>query len=129
MASLIDETIKQSRRLIIILVPESPSYSLLEDAPEQEIAVYSALVRDGMKVILIEMEKIKDYSNMPESIKYIKQKHGAVCWKGDTTERRSYSANTKFWKKIRYQMPPAQLRSSELPLVPTSLNTCPAIET
>ncbi|KAJ6667473.1 hypothetical protein lerEdw1_016594 [Lerista edwardsae] len=127
--SLIDETVKQSRRLIIILVPELPSYSLLEDAPEQEIAVYSALIRDGMKVILIEMEKIKDYSNMPESIQYIKQKHGAVRWKGDLKERRSYSANTTFWKKVRYQMPPAQLRSSELPLVPTALNTCPAIET
>ncbi|XP_066477425.1 interleukin-1 receptor-like 2 [Tiliqua scincoides] len=127
--SLIDETIKQSRRLIIILVPGSPSYSLIEDAPEQQIAVYSALIHDGMKVILIEMEKIKDYSDMPESIKYIKQKHGVVCWKGDLTERCSYSANTKFWKKIRYKMPPAHPRSPDLLLVPTSLNSSPAIET
>lgn len=82
-----------------------------------------------MKVILIEMGKIKDYSNMPESIQYIKLKHGAVCWKEDLTERRSYSANTKFWKKIRYKMPPAHWRSPELPLVPTSINSSPAIET
>ncbi|XP_053165630.1 interleukin-1 receptor type 1-like isoform X2 [Hemicordylus capensis] len=120
--SLIDETIKQSRSLIIILVPGSSSYNLLDEAPEQQIAVYNALIHDGMKVILIEMEKIKDYSNMPESIKYIKQKHGAIRWKGDLTKRRSYSASNRFWKKVRYQMPAGPRISPELPLSPLSLN-------
>ncbi|XP_054829878.1 interleukin-1 receptor-like 2 isoform X2 [Eublepharis macularius] len=127
LVSVIDETIKQSRRLIIILKSGSPSYKLLEEAPEQQIAVYNALVHDGMKVILIELDKIKDYSNMPESIQYIKQKHGAIQWKGDLTERQSYSPSTKFWKKVRYRMPPGHQIFSELPLVETSLNTCQTI--
>ncbi|XP_050778147.1 interleukin-1 receptor-like 2 isoform X2 [Gopherus flavomarginatus] len=120
--NVVDETIKQSRRLIIVLVPESSNCSLLEDIFEQQLAVYNALVRDGIKVILIELDKIKDYANMPESIKYIKQKHGAIRWKGDFTEK-SHSANTKFWKNVRYQMPPRCPTFSELHLLPTALNT------
>uniref|UniRef100_A0A452INL2 Interleukin 1 receptor type 1 n=1 Tax=Gopherus agassizii TaxID=38772 RepID=A0A452INL2_9SAUR len=120
--NVVDETIKQSRRLIIILVPDSSSCSLLEDIFEQQLAVYNALVRDGIKVILIELDKIKDYANMPESIKYIKQKHGAIRWKGDFTEK-SHSANTKFWKNVRYRMPPRCPTFSELHLLPTALNT------
>ncbi|KAL8190108.1 UNVERIFIED_CONTAM: hypothetical protein K2H54_040564 [Gekko kuhli] len=124
LVTVIDETIKQSRRLIIILKSESPKYKLLEEDPEQQIALYNALVHDGMKVILIEMDKIKDYSDMPESIQYIKQKHGAIQWKGDLTRTQSYSASTRFWKKVRYQMPPGHQISTELPLVETSLSTC-----
>ncbi|XP_067419623.1 interleukin-1 receptor-like 2 [Emydura macquarii macquarii] len=120
--NVVDETMKQSRRLIIVLVPESSSCSLLEDISEQQLAVYNALIRDGIKVILIELDKIKDYMNMPESIKYIKQKHGAIRWKGDFT-RKSYSANTRFWKNVRYRMPPRHPTSSELHLLPTTLNT------
>uniref|UniRef100_A0A8C8SIV6 Interleukin-1 receptor-like 2 n=1 Tax=Pelusios castaneus TaxID=367368 RepID=A0A8C8SIV6_9SAUR len=126
--SVVDEAIKQSRRLIIVLVPESSSCSLLEDISTQQLAVYNALIRDGIKVILIELDKIKDYTNMTESIRYIKQKHGALRWKGDFT-RKSYSANTRFWKNVRYQMPPRHPTSSELHLLPTTLNTVQTTET
>ncbi|XP_034613906.1 interleukin-1 receptor type 1-like isoform X2 [Trachemys scripta elegans] len=118
-----DEKISQSRRVIIVLVPESSCYSVLEDISEQQLAVYNALIRDGIKIILIELDKIEDYTNMPESIKYIKQKHGVIRWKGDFTEK-SYSASTKFWKNVRYQMPPRQTASpSELQLLQTAFNS------
>nr|XP_028583775.1 interleukin-1 receptor-like 2 [Podarcis muralis] len=123
--NVIDETIKQSRRLIIILVPGFQTYSISQGVPEEQIALYNALMSEsaGLKVILIEMGKIEDYSSLPESIRYIKQKQGAIRWKGDLTKKHSYSANTKFWKKVRYRMPPGHQISPELPLVPTSLNT------
>uniref|UniRef100_A0A8C8SGN7 Interleukin 1 receptor like 2 n=1 Tax=Pelusios castaneus TaxID=367368 RepID=A0A8C8SGN7_9SAUR len=121
--SVTDEKISQSRRVIILLVPESSCYSVLEDTSEQQLAVYNALIRDGIKIILIELDKIKDYTGMPESIKYIKQKHGAIRWKGDFTER-SYSASTKFWKHVRYQMPPRQTISpTERQLLPPVFNS------
>ncbi|XP_058390369.1 interleukin-1 receptor-like 2 isoform X1 [Diceros bicornis minor] len=104
-ANVIDENIKLCRRLIIIIVPESLSLDLLKNMSEEQIAVYNALIQDGMKVILIELEKVKDYTAMPESIQYIKQKHGAIQWSGDFTEQ-SQCAKTKFWKKVRYHMPP-----------------------
>nr|XP_006133233.1 interleukin-1 receptor type 1 [Pelodiscus sinensis]XP_006133235.1 interleukin-1 receptor type 1 [Pelodiscus sinensis]XP_006133236.1 interleukin-1 receptor type 1 [Pelodiscus sinensis]XP_025045496.1 interleukin-1 receptor type 1 [Pelodiscus sinensis]XP_025045497.1 interleukin-1 receptor type 1 [Pelodiscus sinensis] len=118
-----DEKISQSRRVIIVLVPDSSCYSVLEDSSEQQLAVYNAIIRDGIKVILIELDKIKDYTNMPESIKYIKQKQGVIKWKGDFTER-SHSARTTFWKNVRYQMPPRQtLSPSELRLLPPTFNS------
>ncbi|KAK9401824.1 interleukin-1 receptor-like 2 [Crotalus adamanteus] len=52
LVNVVDEAIGQSRRLIMILVP---GLSSSEEAPEQNIAVYHALIPDGMKTILIEM--------------------------------------------------------------------------
>nr|XP_013809697.1 PREDICTED: interleukin-1 receptor type 1 isoform X3 [Apteryx mantelli mantelli] len=121
--STADEKIRQSRRVIIVLVPEPSCYSILEDVSEKQLAMYNALIREGIKVILIELEKIQDYANMPESIKYIKQKHGAIRWKGDFSEK-SYSASSRFWKKVRYHMPSRKNRSSSgLHLLPKDFNS------
>ncbi|XP_068420756.1 interleukin-1 receptor-like 2 isoform X3 [Eschrichtius robustus] len=103
--NVIDENIKLCRRLIIFIVPEALSLDLLRNMSEEQIAVYNVLIQDGIKVILIELEKVKDYTTLPESIQYIRQKHGAVQWSGDFTEQ-SQCAKTKFWKKVRYHMPP-----------------------
>lgn len=113
MANAIDENIKLCRRLIIIILPRSGTmgFDLLKNMSEEQIAVYNALIQDGMKVILIELEKVKDYTAMPESIQYIKQKHGSVHWSGDFTEQ-SPCAKTKFWKKVRYRMPPKRFPPS-----------------
>ncbi|XP_063809501.1 interleukin-1 receptor type 1-like isoform X2 [Pseudophryne corroboree] len=105
-ADLVDEAISQSRRLIIVLGDISSENSLGDDF-EQKIAMYDALIRNKIKVILIELEKITNYTYMPESIQYIKQKQGVVRWKGEFTEE-SLHRNTRFWKNIRYRMPPAQ---------------------
>ncbi|NXG58562.1 IL1R1 protein, partial [Hemiprocne comata] len=124
--SVADETLKQSRRLMIILGSETSSCSLLQDTSEQQLAMYNALIRDGIQVILIEMDEILDYTSMPESIKYVKQKHGAIQWKGDFSEK-SCSANTKFWKNVRYQMPPRRKASySEVYLFALTLNNSAA---
>ncbi|NWH22840.1 ILRL2 protein, partial [Grus americana] len=120
--SVADETVKLSRRLMIILGSEASSCCLLEDTSEQQLAMYNALIRDGIQVILIEIDEIQDYTSMPESIKYIKQKHGAIQWKGDFSEK-SCSANTRFWKYVRYQMPSRKKVSySEVYLLPLTLN-------
>uniref|UniRef100_U3JM62 Interleukin 1 receptor like 2 n=2 Tax=Ficedula albicollis TaxID=59894 RepID=U3JM62_FICAL len=121
--SVADETLKQSRRLMIILGSETSRCCLLEDTSEQQLAMYNALIRDGIQVILIEMGEIRDYTSMPESIRYIKQKHGAIQWKGDFSEK-SCSANTTFWKNVRYQMPSRKKVSySEVHLLPLTSNS------
>ncbi|XP_067150914.1 interleukin-1 receptor type 1-like isoform X4 [Apteryx mantelli] len=123
--SVADETLKQSRRLMIILGSETSSCCLLEDASEQQLTMYNALILDGIKVILIEMDEIQDYTSMPESIRYIKQKHGAIQWKGDFSEK-SCSAYTRFWKNVRYQMPSRKnISYSEVYLLPKTLNSSP----
>ncbi|NWS53227.1 IL1R1 protein, partial [Chunga burmeisteri] len=124
--SVADETLKQCRRLMIILGSETSSCCLLEDTSEQQLAMYNALVRDGIQVILIEMDEIQDYTSMPESIRYIKQKHGAIRWKGDFSKK-SCSVNTRFWKNVRYQMPSRKKVSySEVYLLPLTLNNSEA---
>uniref|UniRef100_G3VTV4 Interleukin 1 receptor type 1 n=1 Tax=Sarcophilus harrisii TaxID=9305 RepID=G3VTV4_SARHA len=100
----INENIMKSRRLIIVLAGEQSSYNWLGNTSEQQIAMYNALVQDGIKIILVELEKIKSYGDMPESIKYLRQKHGVIRWKGDFMEE-SPSAKTKFWRCLRYHMP------------------------
>uniref|UniRef100_A0A672TEW0 Interleukin 1 receptor type 1 n=1 Tax=Strigops habroptila TaxID=2489341 RepID=A0A672TEW0_STRHB len=120
--SVADEILKQSRRLMIILGSETSDCCLLEDTTEQQLAVYNALIRDGIQVILIEMDEIPDYTSMPESIRYIKQKHGAIRWKGDFSEK-SCSASAQFWKNVRYQMPSRKkIPYSEVYLLPLTLN-------
>ncbi|XP_023438928.2 interleukin-1 receptor type 1 isoform X2 [Dasypus novemcinctus] len=99
-----DENIKKSRRLIIILVREMLKFSHLGSSSEEQIAIYNALIKEGIKVVLLELEKIQDYEKMPESIKFIKQKHGAIRWSGNFMEELQ-SAKTRFWKNVRYHMP------------------------
>uniref|UniRef100_A0A8B9MPJ1 Interleukin 1 receptor type 1 n=1 Tax=Accipiter nisus TaxID=211598 RepID=A0A8B9MPJ1_9AVES len=124
--SVTDETLKQSRRLMIILGSETSSCCLFQATSEQQLAMYNALIRDGIQVILIEMDEIQDYTSMPESIRYIKQKHGAIQWKGDFSEK-SCSANTRFWKNVRYQMPSKKKVSySEVYLLPLTLKNSAA---
>ncbi|XP_006870827.1 PREDICTED: interleukin-1 receptor type 1 [Chrysochloris asiatica] len=101
---VMDANIKKSRRLIIILVKDALGFSWLGSTSEEQIAMYSALIQDGIKVILLELEKIQDCEKMSESIKFIKQKHRAIRWSGDFTEK-PQSAKTKFWKNVRYHMP------------------------
>lgn len=112
-----NENIKKSRRLIIILVRETSGLSWLGSSSEEQIAMYNALVQDGIKIILLELEKIQDYEKMPESIKFIKRKHGALRWSGDS-RKGPQSAKTRFWKNVRYRMPvQRQLPSSKCQLL------------
>ncbi|XP_070285881.1 interleukin-1 receptor type 1 isoform X5 [Myotis yumanensis] len=113
-----NENIKKSRRLIVILVRETSGLSWLGSSSEEHIVLYNALVQDGVKVVLLELEKIQDYEKMPESIQFLKRKQGAIRWSGDWTAERSQSAKTRFWKKVRYHMPAQQ------PLQP-SASCCP----
>ncbi|KAE8625471.1 hypothetical protein XENTR_v10006281 [Xenopus tropicalis] len=117
MSDVIDEAISQSRRLVIVL-GGIQTRNYLKDDFEQQIAMYDALIRNKIKVILIELEKGTDYTSMPESIQYIKQKQGAIRWKGEFTQ-----ANTKFWKHMRYYMPPTQAKNLQHS-DSTNLNRC-----
>lgn len=79
-------------------------FSWLGHSSEEHIALYNALTREGIKIVLLELENIQDYEKMPESIQFIKRKQGAIRWSGDF-KARPQSANTKFWKNVRYHMP------------------------
>uniref|UniRef100_A0A670Y4N1 Interleukin 1 receptor like 2 n=1 Tax=Pseudonaja textilis TaxID=8673 RepID=A0A670Y4N1_PSETE len=111
--SIVDKMIKLSRRVIIILMPDLYCGGRQNLFSEQELAVYSALIQEETKVILIQLDKIKDFNSIPESLRYLKQKHGILTWSGTFTET-TEMATTRFWKNVRYQMPasPSPLSSN-----------------
>uniref|UniRef100_A0A8C7DXJ9 Interleukin 1 receptor like 2 n=1 Tax=Naja naja TaxID=35670 RepID=A0A8C7DXJ9_NAJNA len=121
--TMVDKMIKLSRRVIIILMPDLYCGGRQSLFSEQELAVYSALIQEETKVILIQLDKIKDFNSIPESLRYLKQKHGILTWRGTFTET-SEMATTRFWKNVRYQMPasPSPL-SSNLHFLPITFHS------
>ncbi|XP_070607143.1 interleukin-1 receptor type 1-like isoform X2 [Erythrolamprus reginae] len=121
--TLVDKMIKLSRRVIIILMPDLYCGGVQSLLSEQELAIYSALIQEETKVILIELDKIKDFNSMPESLRYLKQKHGVLTWRGTFTETTGI-ATTRFWKNVRYQMPASPSpHSSDLYFLPITFHT------
>ncbi|XP_066562546.1 interleukin-1 receptor type 1 isoform X2 [Amia ocellicauda] len=101
---VVTENIKKSRRLIL-LYTSSTFFSAESHARfEQQSGMYSVLVEGTVPVILIELEEIKDYSDLPESIQHLKRKQGALKWKVGKSDK-SFSPCSRFWKHVQYKMP------------------------
>ncbi|XP_041806584.1 interleukin-1 receptor-like 2 [Chelmon rostratus] len=110
---VISATLRQCRRLIIILSPEAKSstHGGQEEEPlcdnqkqlcyEQKIGLYDALTQNDSRVILVEIGGPVDYSCLPESLRYIKRKQGSLEWKKPSP----LCSNRNFWKNLRYHMP------------------------
>ncbi|CAL8342048.1 unnamed protein product [Boreogadus saida] len=119
---VIAEAVSKSRRLVLILSgqgdsetsPLHPSPSQL--AYEHSVGLYDALTQRGLRVILVEIDGPVDYTALPESVRYIKRTQGALRWPGASPRYHvctKLSANSTFWKSMRYHMPPApQVRPS-----------------
>ncbi|XP_035860027.1 interleukin-1 receptor type 1-like isoform X2 [Sander lucioperca] len=114
--------VRQCRRLIIILSSEikSSSDGKTDEEPlrnnqnqlcyEQKVGLYDALTQNDPRVILVEIDGPVDYSCMPESLRYIKRKQGALKWKKPslgTHKHTKLCSNRNFWKNLRYHMPSA----------------------
>ncbi|KAF1382874.1 hypothetical protein PFLUV_G00148350 [Perca fluviatilis] len=113
-------TVRQCRRLIIILSSEIKSSSDCKSNEEplranqnqlcyeQKVGLYDALTQNDPRVILVEIDGPVDYSCMPESLRYIKGKQGALKWKKPslgTHKPTKLRSNRNFWKNLRYHMP------------------------
>ncbi|XP_024059984.2 interleukin-1 receptor-like 1 [Terrapene carolina triunguis] len=109
-ANALEMRIQKSRRLIIILTPQLIQCE--EIGYEHQIALYSVLIQNNIKVILLEMETIGNYAGLQESLRYIIKQQGTIKWKEKHKEC-PHASNSKFWKLVRYHMPlrhkPSQL--------------------
>ncbi|XP_028657019.2 interleukin-1 receptor-like 1 [Erpetoichthys calabaricus] len=90
----IGRNLQISRCLLIILTPSDCT-----NVYAQQVGLFNALLKDSMRVILIEMEGLSGYGELPESLNHIIQKRKPLKWK------QKQSANSRFWKHLRYQMP------------------------
>ncbi|XP_075993929.1 interleukin-1 receptor-like 2 isoform X2 [Genypterus blacodes] len=130
MHDAIAATVRRCRRLIIILsmqVNASTDGGIDEAAPlrdnltrlcyEQKVGLHDALTQNDPRVILVEFGGPVDYSNLPESLRYIKRKQGALIWTNDSPAKHKVTqpcSNRVFWKTLRYHMPsvPARRRQT-----------------
>ncbi|XP_048182081.1 interleukin-1 receptor-like 1 isoform X2 [Corvus hawaiiensis] len=101
-ASAIEKRMQKSRRLIVLLTHQLIHSK--EDAYDQHIALYNALIQNDTKVILLEMETIGTYGNLQESLRFIIKQQGTIKWKEEHTAH-PQSPSSKFWKQVRYHMP------------------------
>uniref|UniRef100_A0A8D0H5Z2 X-linked interleukin-1 receptor accessory protein-like 2 n=1 Tax=Sphenodon punctatus TaxID=8508 RepID=A0A8D0H5Z2_SPHPU len=94
--------VEQSRRLIIVLTPDyvlRRGWSIFE----MESRLHNMLVSGEIKVIFIECTDLKGKVNYHEveSLKHTIKHLSVVKWKGP----KSSKLNSKFWKRLVYEMP------------------------
>uniref|UniRef100_UPI0037E7A486 interleukin-1 receptor type 1 n=1 Tax=Semicossyphus pulcher TaxID=241346 RepID=UPI0037E7A486 len=112
--------LSQCRRLIIILSPVTKSSPGVkrEEEPicdnrnqlcyDHKVGLYNALTQNSQRVILVEIDGPVDYSLLPESLRYIKRKQGALKWRkspAGTHKLNRLHSNRNLWKNLRYHMP------------------------
>lgn len=94
--------VEQSRRLIIILTPDyilRRGWSIFE----MENRLHNMLVSGEIKVIFIECPELKGKVNYQEveSLKHTIKVFSIIKWNGP----KSSKLNSKFWKRLLYEMP------------------------
>ncbi|XP_044628996.1 interleukin-18 receptor 1 isoform X3 [Equus asinus] len=115
LTAVVDEIhslIEKSRRLIIVL---SKSYMSNEVRYELESGLHKALVERKIKIILIELTPVSDFTLLPQSLSLLKS-HRVLRWKPEE----SLSYNSRFWKNLLYLMPAKTVKpcGDELEVLP-----------
>ncbi|XP_040914064.1 interleukin-1 receptor-like 1 isoform X2 [Toxotes jaculatrix] len=113
----VENSVKQSRRLIVILTPGPGSGSKCTDQgsafPQDsviggfdwQVGLHHALVQREMSVILIQLGDTgpKGYSHLPVGLQHLIRKSAPLKWPEGS--RGAASWNSRFWKRVRYLMP------------------------
>ncbi|KAM6978398.1 interleukin-1 receptor-like 1 [Tautogolabrus adspersus] len=120
---LVEDRMKQSRRLMVILTPGSGSESS-PTSPQNsvmggfdwQVGLHHALVQREMSVILIQLGDMgpQGYTHLPPGLQHLIHKSAPIRWPEDSRSASAY--NSRFWKKVRYLMPvtPAKKDSQSL---------------
>ncbi|XP_043086523.1 interleukin-1 receptor type 1 isoform X2 [Puntigrus tetrazona] len=112
---VIADRMSRSRRLIIVLTsqscasPQTDATNQIWADYERRVGLYDALVKQGLKVILVQVEDGVEEALLPESLQYIRRTKGVLKWRQHASSR----ANRSFWKHMRYRMPPATRQKSQ----------------
>ncbi|KAG8000875.1 Interleukin-1 receptor-like 1 [Nibea albiflora] len=114
---LVEDRMRQSRRLMIILTPGLGSGSEITDqhpaSPQNsviggydwQVGLHHALVQREMSVILIQLGDTgpEGYTYLPPGLQHLIRKSAPIRWSEDS--RRAVAWNSRFWKRVRYLMP------------------------
>ncbi|XP_048834263.1 interleukin-1 receptor-like 2 isoform X2 [Brienomyrus brachyistius] len=107
---MVQSRVKLSRRLVVVLTPactgpDGTSAPVAEDATFQ-LALHQALVQEELKIILIELERMDGYCHLPQALQHLARKTTPLRWE------ETGCSSGMFWKRVRYQMPPAPIHLS-----------------
>lgn len=111
---LVEDCMRKSRRLIVILTPGSGSGSEVKEQNLQQpvlggfdwqVGLHHALVQRDMTVILIQLGDTgpQGYTHLPPGLQHLIQKSAPIRWPQGS--RGAASSNSRFWKRVRYLMP------------------------
>lgn len=113
---VVEDALKGCRRLLLLYTASSLCSPEAQEWAEQQVGLYRALVENAIKIVLLEMEEIQDPRRLPESVRLIRDKQGALqawkrrkrwmCCDGTSEERvTSLDPTERFWRGVRYHMP------------------------
>ncbi|XP_073329947.1 interleukin-1 receptor type 1 [Pagrus major] len=114
---LVEDRMKQSRRLMVILTPGSGSGSDITDqhpvSPQismiegfdWQLGLHHALVQREMSVILIQLGDTgpEGYTHLPPGLQHLIRKSAPIRWPEGS--RGAAASNSRFWKRVRFLMP------------------------
>uniref|UniRef100_A0A4W6DUE7 TIR domain-containing protein n=1 Tax=Lates calcarifer TaxID=8187 RepID=A0A4W6DUE7_LATCA len=111
---LVEDSMRQSRRLIVILTPGSGSGSEITAMPQNfmelegfdwQVGLHHALVQREMSVILIQLGDTgpHGYTHLPIGLQHLIRKSAPLRWPEGS--RGAAAMNSRFWKRVRYLMP------------------------
>ncbi|XP_053352583.1 interleukin-1 receptor type 1 isoform X1 [Clarias gariepinus] len=117
-ADVMEETMNLCRRMVLLYTRSSLSNADGLSWFEQQTGLHRTLLEETLSVMLLEMEQLSDLSILPESLRLLRDKQGAVqAWQkkrrwGCTTTAEdgnvpltSFSLSARSWNKVCYYMP------------------------
>ncbi|KAK7905098.1 hypothetical protein WMY93_017705 [Mugilogobius chulae] len=129
---LVEERMRKSRRLMVILTPHSGSevtdkyqpsegydWQVNHSSLSSQCGLHQALVQRDLSVILIQLGETGPggYSHLPPALQHLIQKSAPIMW---TQESRTARVNSRFWKRVRYLMPATPVKASQNMLLSSS---------
>ncbi|XP_074513984.1 interleukin-1 receptor-like 1 [Sebastes fasciatus] len=119
---LVEDRMKQSRRLMVILTPGSGAESETTDEHpasvqnsvigefDWQVGLHHALLQREMSVILVQLGDTgpHGYKHLPAGLQHLIHKSAPIRWPQGS--RGAASSNSRFWKRVRYLMPATPAR-------------------
>ncbi|XP_065108445.1 interleukin-1 receptor type 1 [Paramisgurnus dabryanus] len=113
---VVEDAMKRCRRLLLLYTASSLCSPEAQEWAEQQTGLYQATVEESIKIVLLEMEEIRDPHRLPPSVRLIREKQGALqawkkrkrwtCYDMKSEDRvTSLDPSARFWRKVRYYMP------------------------